>query len=81
MVMLTNAAKRTARRRGYTCYRAVLQGLVARITTAVVRRGARMLLRCLPQCDSDAECDFEPSQQAALRAGDPGTADLPLLEA
>ena len=31
MVMLTNAAKRTARRRGYTCYRAVLQGLVARI--------------------------------------------------
>ena len=46
--MLTNVAKRMARRDGSTKHYAVLRRLEARVTTVVMRRAARMLLRCLP---------------------------------
>lgn len=46
--MLSNAAKRIARRDGTCTHRAVLQRLTARITTAIMRRAARMVLRCFP---------------------------------
>jgi hypothetical protein len=79
--MLSRLAKRMARREGTSCHRAVLQRLMARITTLVMRRAARMALRCLPQaaCDDAEEwpsCDALLSSPIALRAGDPSTSAL-----
>ena len=59
--MLQNLAKRLARRVGTTSQRALFSRLLARITTEVMRRAARMVLRCLPQTNyledsGDVEC-------------------------
>jgi len=54
--MLTNAAKRLARRKGLAGHSGILQSMRARITTALMRRAAKMLLQCLPrQWDLEAD--------------------------
>ena len=76
--MLVCLAKRIARRQGGSSHGAVLQRLAARITVVVMRRAARMVLKCLPQND-DTSSDDAPiidaplSSHAILRAGDPST--------
>jgi len=80
--MLRNLSKRIARREGQGSQRVVLQRLLARIATAVMRRAARMLLRCLPRSvreGDDGEVLAAPTLSPAvyLRAGDPGDASLP----
>ncbi len=82
--MLSNVAKRMARRDGSTKHYAVLRRLVARVTTVVMRRAARMLLRCLPLARAlgdleEPSVEAPPSQDAELRAGHPGLCRLPPL--
>ena len=55
--MLTNAAKRLARRKGFASHAGILQSMRARITTALMRRAAKMLLQCLPR-----QWDLEPDE-------------------
>ncbi len=82
--MLSAAAKRMARRDGSSNHSAVLQRLFARVTTVVMRRAARMLLRCLPlgrALEDPAEPPIKARlcQHAELRAGHPGLCLLPPL--
>ena len=84
MQMLLRLAKRLARRAGTTTHRAVLRQLVARVTTTVMRRAARMLLRCSPLAsldDDEVGPAVEPplTHHAELRAGHPGICHLPPL--
>ena len=81
--MLENVAKRMARREGNSSQRAILGRLVARITTEVMRRAARMVLQCRPRAvylgeNGDADAVVDPlCPHAQWRAGDPGTMTLP----
>ncbi len=82
--MLLRLAKRLARRAGTTTHRAVLRQLVARVTTTVMRRAARMLLRSSPLAsldDDEVGPAVEPplTHHAELRAGHPGICHLPPL--
>ena len=88
--MLQHLAKRMARREGLTSQRSLLHRLRARITTEVMRRAARMVLRCLPQPpEEDQEeaqaaknsSDVPPSDHASARAGNPGVVDMPPFHA
>ena len=84
MQMLLRLAKRMARREGATTHHAVLRQLVARLTVVVMRRAARMVLRCSPLA-SIAEDEVGPvvepplTHHAELRAGHPGICILPPL--
>ena len=84
MQMLHNIAKRMARRDGTTTQRAILSRLQARITTEVMRRAARMLLRCSSRAEyletqGSAGDEAQPTLEASLRAGHPGYCRLPPL--
>ena len=84
MQMLHNIAKKMTRRDGTTTQRAILSRLQARITTEVMRRAARMLLRCLPRAEyletqGSVGEEAQPTLEASLRAGHPGHCRLPPL--
>ena len=78
--MIRSLARYKARREGLSGDNVIYRQLVARITTCVWRRAARMALRCRP-CASGDDATPEPSVDAAsvVRAGDPGSVDLPPL--
>ena len=73
--MLHSLAKRKARREGLACEWAIFERLLARITSAVWTRAARMALQC--RGDEDAPDPFVCDEATAVRAGCPSTADLP----
>ena len=78
--MLHNLAKRMARRDGTASQSAILSRLRGRITTEVMRRAARMVLRCLPRADyleAQSGEGSAPLDAIDLRAGHPCSADLP----
>ena len=50
-------AKRLARRKGLASHAGILQSMRARVTTALMRRSAKMLLQCLPR-----QWDLEPDE-------------------
>jgi hypothetical protein len=76
--MLRNISKRMARREGLSNQRPIEDRLRARITTEVMRRAARMVLRCLPaQTDATIPDDLPIDHHAECRAGDPATLYLP----
>ena len=78
--MIKSLARYKARREGLSSENSIYRQLVARITSCVWRRAARMALRCRP-CASGDEAPGELSIDAAcvVRAGDPASADLPPL--
>ena len=76
--MLRNISKRMARREGLSNQRSIEDRLRARITTEVMRRAARMVLRCLPaQTDATVQDDLPVDHHAERRAGDPANLYLP----
>ena len=84
--MLQTLAKRMARRDGTASQRSIFSRLQARITTEIMRRAARMLLRCLPRADYlegpeavGEEGAEQLSTDADWRAGHPCSIDLPAV--
>ena len=80
--MLRSIAKVRARREQSTGAETLYRQLLARVTALVWRRAARMALRCRPHsAGDDPLTDFVvPDDICYLRAGLPGTVDLPPLE-
>ena len=79
--MLHCLAKRKARREGLACERAIFARLLARVTAAVWTRAARMVLQCRGKEDEGESEEVVGDDMTMVRAGSPGTADLPALEA
>ena len=78
--MLASLAKARARRHG-TSPAAELHHVRARVTTAVMRRAARMVRCCLPLAseapvEGAGDTDAAPCAAADKRAGDPSVASL-----
>ena len=78
--MLESVAKHRARRHG-SAWMTERHRIVARVTSALMRRAARMVLQFLPRAeeqDEDVGADeMVPCSEAAMHAGDPASAALP----
>ena len=76
--MVRALAKFKARREGSTCDLTIYRQLIARLTTLVWRRAARMALRCRPRAaDDERPCGPLVDDACVIRAGDSGRAELP----
>ena len=79
--MLRKVARVKARREGLASEAAILHRLVARITSCIWIRAARMVLQCKPLAQDEEPLQEPACDNAALiRAGTPGTADLPAYD-
>eukprot|EP00973_Karenia_brevis_P077822 10814196-Karenia_brevis.AAC.1 len=86
--MLRNLARRLARREGSSNEHPIYMRLRSKITAAVWKRVARMVMACMPKQgawddgadDGQQEIRQEVDRMASLRAGDPSTSVLPSFD-
>lgn len=78
--MLRSVAKVRARREASTGAEILYRQLLARVIALVWRRAARMAIRCRPRrTDDDADAAVVVDAACGLRAGEPGTVELPAV--